>query len=261
MCCFILNLNPFLILFQVERFPSSRSRSPPKERESRPPLYREREPRPPLYREREPRPPSHREPSYREPSYRERESHPSDYCSADDSEKQREERLERILQMEREIAMLRSQQEGGFSDSRKPPLNARRESYDRKESYHRSPPPSLNSHGYDSYSRDRDRDLPYRGGNSERGGGMSSGRGYYNRQSPSGERSNSDGYREPVSYPGTGSGGGGNFSRASASVGYGTGSAGSGKTSVPPGWPSGSQDKSNANRPPFAASANTGPWS
>lgn len=122
------------------------------------------------------------------------------------------------------------------------------------DSYRPSPPPSYNSHGYDSYSRDRD--PSYRGGSGDRDrglGGMSSGRGYYNRPSPpEPSRVSAD----TISYPPLNSGVGG-FSRSTATVGYG--SAGAGKSSVvPPGWPSGGSDKSNANRPPFATS---GPWS
>lgn len=90
---------------------------------------------------------------------------------------------------------------------------------------------------------------------------MSSGRGYYNRPSPPepSRGSSGDGYRDAVSYPPLNSGSSG-FSRSTATVGYGsTGAGGSGKGSVaPPGWPSGGQDKSNANRPPFS---NSGPWS
>lgn len=253
----------FSLTLEVEDL-SSRLRSPPplpRERDFRPPLYRDREPpykdreppykdrelsyrdREPPYRERE-LPYRDRELSYRdrEPLFRDREPRPhiSEFYHLEEQEKAREDRLGRILHMEREISMLRSQQEGGVS---------RRQDVNRD---HRSPPPSLNSHGYDSYSRDRD--PPYRGSNGDRG------RGYYGRQSPPepSRGPSGDGYREPVSYPSqftTGRGGG---SRSIAPVGYGGG--GSGKSSVtPPGWPSGGSDKSSApNRPPFA---NTGPWS
>ena len=216
----------------------------------------------------------------------------SDAYYYDDHERQREERLSRILQMEREIAMLRSQDTGSYgSDSRKPRVSSEmsHDSYDRRGDgggYHNRRSPGgvgLNSHGgYDSYSSSRDRDLAYRGG--ERGGGGGggpigggggggggSGRGIYSRLSPppgdhhhhhtrgSGGSGDSS-YRESVSYPTQfGSGGSSYGSRnAPAVVGYGS-QGGKGSGSLPPGWPSSDHhEKANANRPPFT---NTGPWS
>lgn len=180
--------------------------------------------------------------------------------------------------MEREIAMLRSNQDTTAAtvyDSRKPRISGdsydrrERDSYDsRRDEYRRSPPPvPLHSRGggYDSYSRDRE--PSYRGSGSDRGSGVSNGRGYYNRQSPSRDLSarGSDGYRDQVSYPAHFNSSSGNYTRNSPTVGYGSvggggGSGSMGKSSAPtpPGWPPGSQDKSNPNRPPFT---NTGPWS
>lgn len=181
---------------------------------------------------------------------------PPDTYYIEEQERQREERLERILQMEREIALLRSNE----ADSRKPPprmLDSHHDSYDRRGGeggYHRRSPP-LN---YDSYPRERE---PYRErGGSDRGAVGGGGRGgVYSRLSPvSGDRGSDGPYREPVAYPSqyTGSSGGGG--RNPPGVGYSSQSSKGSGGSLPPGWPSGIHDKSNANRPPFT---NTGPWS
>ncbi len=177
--------------------------------------------------------------------------------------------------MEREIAMLR---EGGVSmDTRRSRLPDPHDSYDRRDrdGYRRSPPPSMNSHGYDSYDR-REHSAPYRGGGGGGGGvdrvggiggGGGGGRGYYGRPSPSRDHaprggSSSDGaYRDPVSYPsqyGSGGSGSGGFSRSPPTVGYSTTGIGGKSSALPPGWPSSDHDKSSLNRPPFTAK---GPWS
>lgn len=229
MICTFLHFNTFLLSFEVQRLAP---RSPPP-----PPVPRERS-----------------------VSARMHDPYP-----LDDQEKQREERLARILQMEREIAMLRSNQDSPASyDSRKPRVSGdsydrrERDSYDRRDEYRRSPPMPR---GYDSYSRDRE--PSYRGSSSDRGSGVSNGRGYYNRQSPSRDLARgSDGYRDQVSYPAHFNSGTSNYNRNSPTVGYGSvggsGSLGKSSAPTPPGWPPGSQDKSNPNRPPFT---NTGPWS
>ena len=200
----------------------------------------------------------------------------------EEQERAREERLARILQMEREIAMLRSR-EGDPLESRRPP-HTPEYSHNRRDSYHRSsPPPSLNGSGYQSsYSRDRDMPSYRSGDDGDRGG---TGRSYYGRQASPGDLPSRDFpprdlpsrdfssrnlssrgssseaglYRD--SYPSqmsSGGGSGGGYNRGSASVGYGSSGGGGPNSSLPPGWPSGGHEKSNLNRPPFI---NAGPWS
>ena len=173
----------------------------------------------------------------------------------DNQEREREERLKRILQMEREIAMLRTR-EGDMLDSRRrSSIDYPHDSYDRREAYRRSPQPPPN---YQSYPRDREDS--YRGGGDDRGRG----RGYYGRQSPPrdysrGSSGDIGSYRDSVSYPSQFSGG--SYGRSIPTVGYGESGLGKGgggpNSSLPPGWPD-DHDKSIVNRPPFATA---GPWS
>ena len=191
-------------------------------------------------------------------------------------EREREERLSRILAMERELAMLRSREDSAARRSQQPlPSDA---PYDRYETYRRERSPPRRESEYPStrdYGHGERVGAGYmaRGDDSRGGGGA---RGYYNGRSTSPIPRGGEG-RDPVSYPISGRGG---YERrdtsqfsGGASVGYGGygggGAAGGGQYgssggklgvggALPPGWPSTDYDKSNANRPPFS---NTSPWS
>ena len=184
-------------------------------------------------------------------------------------EREREERLARILRMERELAYLRTRDEYEPANSRR----AHFDSHDTGETFRRGSPPmrdtGFHSHAQDEYAYTRSEER----------------RGLYNRPLspgalPRGGQSSGGSYhdREPISYPMPGSsraaGGAsreahlmqyGGYSSlrglSSLAVGYGAGSGMSANVpgssgAPPPGWPS--TDKANANRPPFA---NAGPWS
>jgi len=186
-------------------------------------------------------------------------------------EREREERLARILRMERELAYLRSRDDYESVNSRR----AHFDPHDKGDTFRRGSPPmrdtGFRSHAQDelAYSRADERralyNRPLSPGPLPRGG-PSSGGSYHD--------------REPISYPMPGSSRGsasasreghlmqyGGYSGlrglTSLSVGYGTGGGLSTKVpgssgAPPPGWPSSDHDKANANRPPFA---NAGPWS
>lgn len=238
---FCLLLFPLLFSSEVERLPTSPPPPPPRERER---------------------------PSYAPPPM------PDPYL-LEEQERQREARLARILQMEREIALLRESSGAGL-DSRRSRLPDPHDSYDRRDrdGYRRSPPPPVNSHGYDSYDRHDREPGAYRGGSSSGGGGMDrvggmgggGGRGYYNRPTPPRDhpsRGGSSGegvFRDSVSYPSQySSGGSGGFSgRSPPTVGYSSGGLGGKSSGLPPGWPSSDHDKSSLNRAPFTTK---GPWS
>lgn len=187
----------------------------------------------------------------------------------DTHERMREERLTRILRMERELSVLRAR-EGDVLDAKpsRPPLDP----HDRDIFYRRSPGPhpSLSASGYQSsYLRERESGNSY---GSISGGGVSDRSRYYGGNTPPREyttrgfsgNAGSGSYRDPVSYPAqfSSSGSGGYGSRGTPSVGYGhvgsgTGNSKSGlNSSLPPGWPS--SDKPIVNRPPFSVG---GPWS
>lgn len=204
----------------------------------------------------------------------------------EEQERQREERLARILQMERELAMLRSR-EGDVLNSKPvhhpppPPPPAPMESHHDRDGYsRRSPGPTHSSIGSSSYQSSYSRDSRSNGLYGGDHLGADRNRGYYNHNSPPREyttRSYASGgssggltggagssYRDPVSYPsqyGTNStgGSGGYSSRSSApSVGYGgSASASKAKTSLPPGWPP--SDTKSMNRAPFSVGG--GSWS
>ena len=162
--------------------------------------------------------------------------------------------------MEREIAMLRTHEvdvsRKGRGGGPEPPHH---DSYDRRDSYRRSPGGPHGGYG-DSYDR-RDREQSYhrggeRGGNHGNGNGRSGG--IYSRLSPPpghprGSGGGDGAYREHVSYPAQY---GGNYGGRSA-PGVGYSSQGGKGNALPPGWPSGSE-KVNSNRAPFS---NSGPWS
>jgi len=203
----------------------------------------------------------------------------------EEQERQREERLTRILQMERELALLRAR-EGDVLSSKPPPNHLPSQSTDHDMFLRRSPGPSHSSslgppshHHQPGYSRENRDNGVYSGDH----GGSDRNRNYYtSRSSPppreyatrgySGSSTSGSNaantYREPVSYPtqygsnnnsGFGSGSGRySTTRSSApSVGYGgTASATKTKSNVPPGWPS--NDSKPVNRAPFSLG---GPWS
>ena len=175
----------------------------------------------------------------------------------DQGERMREERLTRILRMERELALLRSREE----DVPHPSMDSRERERDR----YRRPPgplPSLSSSGYQSsYLRERDNGASFYHGSSSGGrpggiGDRDRDRSYYSHGSPPREyttRGLLGSYRDTVSYPSQYTSGG--YNRSSTTVGYsgGSGSANESRgssSSVPPGWMS--DDKPVASRPPFS---------
>lgn len=194
----------------------------------------------------------------------------------EEQERQREERLARILQMERELALLRSREGDVLTSKTSRPPAA--DPHDRDVYVRRSPGPhsSLGPPSYQSaYSRDRDN-----GVYGADAGGADRSRGYYGHNSPPREYTtrgytgrggtNSTGsgsFREPVAYPtqfgtsnnsryGSNNTGGYGNRGAAPSVGYGGSASGSkSKSNLPPGWPS--SDKP-VNQPPFSVG---GPWS
>lgn len=211
--------------------------------------------------------------------------HPS--LSLLEIEREREERLSRILTMERELALLRSREDSA-SRRPQPQTEAAYDRYDRYEAYRRERSPPRRELDYPP-PRDYPRNdrMGYEGGR-----GDERGRSYYNgrsdspgtREGPGSAGGSGEAYRNPVSYPiqgrggydrrdnssqyssgggmgygSRGGGGGGGMGQSSnPSVGYGSsgGKLGMGGA-PPPGWPSSDYDKSNANRPPFASAA---PW-
>ncbi len=193
----------------------------------------------------------------------------------EEQERQREERLARILQMERELALLRSR-EGDVLNSKPvhhpPPIESH---HDRDGYTRRSPAPTHSSMGssyQSSYSRENRSNGIYGGGDHV---GADRSRGYYSHNSPPREYttrnytgssggssltgSSGSSYRDPIAYPtqysnnSMGGNSSGYSSRSSApSVGYGgSASASKAKSSLPPGWPQ-SDAKPLMNRAPFS---------
>ena len=188
-------------------------------------------------------------------------SHISESLALLEVEREREERLLRILQMERELSYLRSREEYE-PVSRRSHYDSH---YDRGETFNRGSPPlrDLHSHARDELGIPRSEERrslynrPPSPGALPRGGSSSVGS-FHDRETISYPTPNSSrtmardghltqygGYSNPRGL-------------TSLAVGYGSGMSTKPTGGPPPGWPSSEHDKANINRPPFA---NAGPWS